>query len=126
MAKKRKKTKRRRSNYQPCVYIVGFAGFVKIGTTQNPVGRFQEFQVATPYTLYVHAIFPIVRGRVHLETRFHTRYAEYRERGEWFRVEGDLRRFLKMVPPRPCLSLQDWLKRPKSLNIQPDSLRLSL
>lgn len=121
---KRRKKKRTTGNYKPCVYIVGSPdyNFVKIGTTQNPADRFEEFQTASPFELYVYAIIPISRGRVSLEKRLHKRYAPYRLRGEWFKIEGDLLRDLLLCLPHPPMPFRDWLKKRRRLDIKPDWL----
>jgi len=56
-------------------------GLYKIGTTTNPVRRWQQVQVHSPWDLRV---FAILRGGFKLEALIHKSLEEYRTRGEWF------------------------------------------
>lgn len=49
-----------------------------------------------PYALHLVHYEP---GGVHLEQKYHRKFAAYRDRLEWFRIEGELEEFLKVQRP---------------------------
>lgn len=92
------------------VYFIVEAGreseFVKIGRTTGPIeDRVFNLQTGNPRELRL-AFAIETEDCAELEKHLHDVYSEYRERGEWFRVEGDLRAFLEVGPgglPSECL-----------------------
>lgn len=56
-------------------------GLYKIGTTANPIRRWHQVQVHSPWDLRVFAIIP---GGFELEAAIHKSLDEFRTRGEWF------------------------------------------
>ena len=56
-------------------------GLYKIGTTTNPLRRWQQVQVHSPWDLNAFALIP---GGYELESEMHSQLAEHRIRGEWF------------------------------------------
>lgn len=58
-------------------------GLYKIGTTINPIRRWHQVQVHSPWELRVFAVIP---GGYELEREIHDRLDEYRTRGEWFEM----------------------------------------
>lgn len=80
------------------VYVIWPEGdrFVKIGYSNDFDKRIGELQVGNPRLLW-----PLVVADCKLtkwsEDWMHQRFAEYHERGEWFRLEGSLREWL--LPP---------------------------
>lgn len=71
------------------VYVIRCNEFVKIGKAADTTKRIATLQASNPYPLEVVAI--ITHGNGHpLERELHSRFAEFRHRGEWFRFEGDL------------------------------------
>jgi hypothetical protein len=75
----------------PCVYFVQAVdgGPVKIGKAKRLAQRLRTLQTASTKRLLVRRA---VLGDD--EPAFHARFARYRIRGEWFRYDGDLCRFL--------------------------------
>ncbi|HEV2557371.1 MAG TPA: GIY-YIG nuclease family protein [Microvirga sp.] len=69
------------------VYFIRCEGFVKIGRAFSPSARLRDFQVGSPFPLELLATEP---GDDRREFALHHRFAEYRVRGEWFRLEGAL------------------------------------
>jgi hypothetical protein len=81
------------------VYFIGMhertgKRFVKIGwTIGNPHARMQELQVGNPYELTLLAVIPEAERQ--LEFVVHQRFDRLRVRGEWFRVDKILDRFIR-------------------------------
>lgn len=67
-------------------------GFIKIGYSSNPAKRLSALQVSSADRV---SIILTVPGRSAEERAFHGRFRESHERGEWFREEGELLKFLK-------------------------------
>lgn len=62
---------------------IGTGDLYKIGTTVNPIRRWQQVQVHSPWELRCFAVIP---GGFDVETEIHRRLDNYRTRGEWFNV----------------------------------------
>lgn len=80
-----------RANQQPvpCVYIVGFGPYVKIGYTGDHFAlRLRALHGGCPEKLTTYATIP--NGTRALERRLHKRFAAYRLQYEWFKKEGKL------------------------------------
>lgn len=76
------------------VYFVqhGAAGVIKIGFTScNVGGRFTQLQRAAPDELVFRGY---IEGGYELEQDLHSRFAEHRHRGEWFRPAPELLEFI--------------------------------
>ncbi len=67
--------------------VMGHEGWVKIGRANNIADRMAELQVGCPVQLRLVAILSFDPAD---EPKFHARWSHLRDRGEWFRVEGDL------------------------------------
>lgn len=78
------------------VYFIrnGSRDRVKIGFSEGHEGRFRSLQAASADKLTLLGTIP---GTRKTEMKMHKKFAEHRERGEWFRVEGALARFLKTL-----------------------------
>lgn len=79
-----------------CIYFIGNTdeGFVKIGYSLNDTeGRLNALQSANPHELSVLAI--IDKSSHQGESMLHKRFAQYRIRGEWFRLSGELEMFIR-------------------------------
>lgn len=74
------------------VYFIRCGAFVKIGVAGSPRRRRALLQIANPVPLEV--LFTLAGGYEH-EAGLHARFAAQRERGEWFRIEGDLETFIE-------------------------------
>lgn len=78
--------------------------FVKIGYTTNVEARLVNLQTGCPYDL---EIMHVLRGAESTELFFHKKFAKSHVRGEWFRLSGEIERYvccLKMGYPG------DWLE----------------
>lgn len=75
------------------VYFItnGVRGRVKIGFSERHDVRLKSLQIACPDDLTVIGTLP---GTRRLEAKMHKRFHEYREKGEWFRIEGELAEFI--------------------------------
>lgn len=76
------------------VYFIknGVRDRVKIGFSEGHKARLSSLQNASPDAL---ALIGTIPGTIKTERRMHKRFREYREKGEWFRIEGTLAKFLK-------------------------------
>lgn len=76
------------------VYFVrnGNDGAVKIGTTADINGRLSALAHPLMKTL---TLIGTLDGGYGLEKELHRRFAKYRIKGEWFKVEGALERFME-------------------------------
>lgn len=71
------------------VYFISINNeFVKIGITSDLEGRLKDLQMCNPYFIKVEVAIP---GGYHLETKYHQRFSQYREHGEWFRLSPEIR-----------------------------------
>jgi len=77
------------------IYAIGTVGqpFVKIGVSRDVRARLCGLQTANPNELRVIAAIREELGWT--EWGMHQRFQRYRARGEWFRLEGDLRDWLQ-------------------------------
>lgn len=77
-----------------CVYFIlsPKLEMVKIGRTVDVRQRFYDIQVANGDELQLLGVYP---WQNNAERGFHSRFREYRVRGEWFSVEGRLKRFIE-------------------------------
>jgi len=67
------------------VYVVQCVDYVKIGFTSRYIkGRLDDIVHANPFPLVLVGVAP---GSHRLENKFHRRFASYRHRREWFRLD---------------------------------------
>lgn len=79
------------------VYVVGYAGFIKIGFTSGPVeNRIRTLQTACPEVLKVYGES---HGTPELERQLHKRFATHRLEGEWFRRRGIIKKWVEAGCP---------------------------
>lgn len=83
------------------VYFVGDAGLVKIGWSNDIGARLRNMETGRATSLEFFGVIEDA-GR-EIEAEFHSTYAAYRVRGEWFRLEGRLLEVLW-----PTISGEDW------------------
>lgn len=84
----------------PPVMVVYFAQsgrrkVVKIGTTSSVKGRMSALSHAY---LQDMRILATLDGGFGLEKQLHKRFKQYRIRGEWFKLEGELERYISKLP----------------------------
>jgi hypothetical protein len=83
-------------SHNPVVYFAIMGNRVKIGTTTHLRNRIASL------SLPPESIKRTVYGGRETEMRYHEGFAEYRiDNTEWFRLEGDLERFLTQDPESP-------------------------
>jgi hypothetical protein len=78
-----------------CVYFIHAEGtnLVKVGWTRDLSGRFRQLKTASPHPLILLAIHP---GSSDVEALYHRDLAPYRQRGEWFFLTSEVRRWLML------------------------------
>ena len=79
------------------VYFIKSVDKVKIGFTADLSKRLKQFKTGSSNPINVLAVVP---GTQDTEAYFHSMFADYRVNGEWFRYEGDLKRFTAAMPAR--------------------------
>jgi hypothetical protein len=68
-------------------YLIRCGSFVKIGMAADIADRLRALEAANPHELDV---LKVLAGGRQVERSLHVRFAAYRHRGEWFRLEGEL------------------------------------
>jgi len=79
------------------VYVVGFAGYIKIGFSRKARERVVEIQDGVPEDLMLYALIP---GTMETERDLHARFHLQRLRGEWFGRVGTLAAWVKAECPK--------------------------
>lgn len=74
------------------VYFLRRGRLVKIGFTKNPEQRIRNLELQAGQKVKVLGIFP---GTYQDESTLHKRFKQYREIGEWFRNEGEVKAFAR-------------------------------
>lgn len=82
------------------IYVVGFAGYVKIGWSRKVNERLLDVQEGLPENLIVHAL---ISGTCEMERDLHRVFADLRLEGEWFRLTGELARWIRQRCPMTVL-----------------------
>ena len=67
-------------------------GYIKIGRSVNPQQRLAQLSTGSPVELI---ILGTISGGSNLEAELHRRFETLREKGEWFKANGELRDFIK-------------------------------
>lgn len=77
------------------IYFIGNfkEGVCKIGTSIEPEKRLKELQVGCPYKLSI--LKKVKGGGLDTERIYHNKYEKYYLRGEWFKITGELKSFLR-------------------------------
>lgn len=75
------------------VYVAGFSVYVKIGWTSG-IGavRVSKVEQGVPEPLTIYAIHP--HAGTEVETALKKRFEPYNTRGEWFRLEGEVAKWV--------------------------------
>lgn len=84
--------------------------FVKIGYSVSPRDRIQSFLTGSPRKIKVLRMEPV--ASVDDETRRHWEFKDYRHKREWFRYEGELKKYIESLSVRPSIEL--WNNLPAS------------
>ena len=77
------------------VYFISDGDAIKIGLSKTPKGRLRTLQTGHPRELVLLAS---LEGSRRLEREIHERFANLRLRGEWFRDDGEIRKWLRSSP----------------------------
>jgi hypothetical protein len=78
---------------KPCrIYFIRSGDRVKIGYSRSYKNRTTSIQVSSPHET---ELLGTIHGDEDAERKLHARFDEYRERGEWFRIEGRLEKYLQ-------------------------------
>lgn len=85
----RRREKRKRSGY---VYFIRSGDHVKIGFSSNVRSRLNTIRTACAEDTFVCHVVP---GTPRKERVYHKRFAQYRVRGEWFELKGQLAKYLE-------------------------------
>ncbi len=72
-------------------FIKSSTGLIKIGTTANVAARLAALRTASPASL---SLIGVMDGGAKTEHALHVRFAECRDRGEWFRPDPPLLGFI--------------------------------
>jgi len=70
-------------------YVYGIRhehGFIKVGSSHDPMDRCKQLKTATPYNLYLYTTIEIIGDREQVEQHIHSVYDEHRVSGEWFEL----------------------------------------
>lgn len=81
---KKKEIKEHKELSKGCVYLVKLGKHYKIGISKNPKDRLKEFTLL-PYELE-EIIVKEVNNYELVEEKLHTKYKDFRVRGEWFEL----------------------------------------
>lgn len=68
-------------------------GLIKVGTSTNPERRVSRMQTGSGERLQIIHKLP---GSYEQEAAFHVQFADSRDRGEWFREDGELAKYLRL------------------------------
>ena len=83
------------------VYAIECRGHVKIGVSVNPKSRAGKVSADCPFETVLRGFVP---GGYDLEHDLHERFSEYRVKGEWFLLRGDVAEWVEALPmeePKP-------------------------
>ena len=75
------------------IYFISVNGeYVKIGHAKKPKSRLVDLQVSSPYDL---TLLGAIDGSVDDEKELHRKFLHLHKRGEWFKLEAELIRFIE-------------------------------
>lgn len=90
-------------------YLIVSDEHVKIGRSIDPDSRMRSIQTGNPKPLEIAAV---INGNV--EADLHRRFASYRESGEWFRLDGEVRAFVDGARMSSPFNAEDILGIPET------------
>ncbi len=77
------------------VYVIGDQHYnIKIGISNNPGKRKQQLQTSNSDKLYLRSF---IQGDEELEKALHNKLYKYKTKGEWFKLNDDVREILYSV-----------------------------
>jgi len=77
------------------IYFISDGDYVKIGVTKNCLTRLKQLQVDNPNELRLLGCF---KGDYKLEKKIHRQFKESWVRGEWFKIEDALKKYIDILP----------------------------
>lgn len=83
--------KARRDSDVGAIYVIGYGAYVKIGFSRKLWKRLAKIQEYAPEKITVYGKFP---GSTRDEILLHKRFYQHRLNGEWFRYDGELKRWI--------------------------------
>lgn len=77
------------------VYFIQCGQFVKIGLGKSVRRRFRAIRRSMPFRVDLLGVVVPESGKTlrQLEREYHVQFKAFRQRGEWFRIEGELETF---------------------------------
>ena len=112
-------------------FISNGSDLVKIGYSSNPLRRLKDLQTASPNQLELLAVLP---GDKTTEIEYHSKFATFKIRGEWFKMNSKLQSEIKaiksiygLIPTKENLELYDeafiaWERETAKVDEKYDSL----
>lgn len=94
---------------QGYVYFIKAGNMVKIGFSTDVVSRLDGLSTGNHRKLKLLSAMPATK---HTETFMHKTFAAQRDHGEWFRIEGELAIFLKVLPSHLTIAEKREPERP--------------
>ncbi len=78
------------------IYVMQCKNYVKFGYSQNPNSRIKELQTGNPFK--IHLLLKVNYNCVSsIEKEIHRYFKEKRERGEWFKIDEEVKDFVKYL-----------------------------
>jgi hypothetical protein len=87
------------------VYFATDGQLIKIGYAKKPLKRLSTLQTGIAHRLHLLAA---MHGSIQMERHIHDRFKAIRHRGEWFRAEPQLLRFIRQVASWKYQALKDF------------------
>lgn len=76
------------------LYFIQMGHFIKIGRSKDPVKRLGELSTGAPEAMYLIHQCP---NKGHLEKKFHAIFKSFKNKGEWFKYDKQVEKFLKAL-----------------------------
>lgn len=89
------------------VYFIGIEHFncIKIGSTKDLAKRIVGIQTSMPFNLFLYYSFP---GNRKEERLTHEVFSPFRLKGEWFSLDGVLRKYIEDMTHGECRHVDPW------------------
>ena len=91
------------------IYIIQCNEFVKIGIAKDPEARLNLLQIGNPYPLKLLKTFVSFDTKAD-ERLMHDTFSGYYERGEWYRIPGELIECFAIALSVECLCSYNWIR----------------
>jgi hypothetical protein len=90
------------------VYFIHDTEYCKIGFSTNIDNRLNGLKTGHPKKLFLSYK---EKGGMELEKKYHKRFGEYRQRGEWFEIKGELYDFILEKNPQEIYNISQNIKK---------------